>query len=272
MKMTNNDEKQVAPYGSWKSPITSDLIVGGTIGLSQVVLDGRDTYWIEMRPKEGGRNCIVRRDVEGRINDMTPKDFSARTRVHEYGGGDYVVAEGTIYFSNFTDQRLYKQAADGEPRPLTPAVDMRYADAIIDRRRNRLIAVREDHTIGGGEPQNTIVSVRLDGEDNGGSVFVSGRNFFSPPRLGPDGRRLAWLELNHLSLHRTACDAPCKIEHRYVQAWQHRDSFHRYYLRARRAGSRQFSRRVANAVRFNRRIRLGHKRDKNLAPRKRSAN
>jgi len=206
MKMTNNDEKQVAPYGSWKSPITSDLIVGGTIGLSQVVLDGRDTYWIEMRPKEGGRNCIVRRDVEGRINDMTPKDFSARTRVHEYGGGDYVVAEGTIYFSNFTDQRLYKQAADGEPRPLTPAVDMRYADAIIDRRRNRLIAVREDHTIGGGEPQNTIVSVRLDGEDNGGSVLVSGRNFYSSPRLSPDGTRLAWLEWNHPNMPWDGCE------------------------------------------------------------------
>ncbi|HMF58542.1 MAG TPA: hypothetical protein VK619_19510, partial [Pyrinomonadaceae bacterium] len=204
--MTDNDGKQAAPYGSWKSPITSDLIVGGTIGLSQVLLDGADTYWIEMRPKEGGRNCIVRRDAEGRISDMTPPEFSARTRVHEYGGGDYMVAEGIIYFSNFADQRLYKHAADAAPQPLTPAVDMRYADYIIDRKRNRLIAVREDHTGGGHEPVNAIVGVRLDGADDGGSVLASGYNFYSSPRLSPDGLRCAWLEWNHPNMPWDGCE------------------------------------------------------------------
>src|SRR5437588_12745776 len=77
----------VAPYGSWKSPITSDLIVSATVGLGQVALDGVDTYWIELRPSEGGRNCVVCRAPDGRVSDVTPQGLNARTRVHEYGGG-----------------------------------------------------------------------------------------------------------------------------------------------------------------------------------------
>src|ERR671927_1298005 len=106
----------VAPYGSWKSPITSDLIVSATVGLGQIALDGGDTYWIELRPSEGGRNCVVRRTADGRTEDVTPREFNARTRVHEYGGGDFAVREGTLYFSNFNDQRLYKQAPGEAPR------------------------------------------------------------------------------------------------------------------------------------------------------------
>src|SRR5215210_9370062 len=125
-------EAKVAPYGSWKSPITSELIVTGSVGLYQPALDGAHVYWIEMRPSEGGRCVIVeRRGSDGQASDITPPPFNARTRVHEYGGGDYVVSDGTVYFSNFEDQRLYKQALDSEPVALTPAVAMRYADPIV---------------------------------------------------------------------------------------------------------------------------------------------
>src|SRR5215213_9404107 len=92
---------KIAPYGSWKSPITSDLIVSGSVGLSQPAFDGDDIYWIELRPTEGGRNVIVRRDATGVCTDLTPQPLNARTRVHEYGGGDYLVTGGVIYFSNF---------------------------------------------------------------------------------------------------------------------------------------------------------------------------
>ncbi|MDQ3686397.1 MAG: S9 family peptidase, partial [Acidobacteriota bacterium] len=143
--------KQTAPYGSWKSPITSDLIVSGTIVLGQIALDGDDVYWTELRPSEGGRNVIVRRTPDGATTDVTPPPFNARTRVHEYGGGSYAVGDGVVYFSNFADQQLYRLSPDDVPRPLTPAVDLRYADAVIDRRRGRLIAVREDHTVEGRE-------------------------------------------------------------------------------------------------------------------------
>src|SRR5258708_7296421 len=122
---------QAAPYGSWKSPITSDLIVAATISLDQVVLDGADIYWVEGRPAEGGRNVIVRRTPDGHIADITPAPFNARTRVHEYGGGSYTVIGQFVYFSNFSDQRLYRhQYGQGErPEPLSPSKDLRYADA-----------------------------------------------------------------------------------------------------------------------------------------------
>lgn len=188
-------EAQVAPYGSWKSPITSDLIVKGSIGVGAVMLDGADVYWIEMRPNEGGRSVIVRRTEDGQTSDLTPQPFNARTRVHEYGGGDYTIADGTVYFSNFTDQRLYKQSPGSDPVPLTPDVSMRYADPLVDKKRGRLICVREDHT-GTGEAVNTLVSINLeDGAD--ALVLASGGDFYSSPRLSPDGKQLAWLTWNH---------------------------------------------------------------------------
>ncbi len=190
---------KAAPYGSWKSPLTSDLIAAGTIALGQITFDGDDLYWVEQRPGEAGRNVIVRRTPDGKTMDVTPPPFNARTRVHEYGGGAFVVDNGTLYFSNFVDQRLYRQDPGAAPRPITPAVDLRYADGVIDntRGRLRLICVREDHTVAGQEATNTIVSVKLDGDDAGGQVLVSGNNFYSNPRLTPDGSRLAWLTWNH---------------------------------------------------------------------------
>ena len=190
-------EPQVTPYGSWKSPITSDLIVSETIGLGQIALDGQDVYWVEGRPTEGGRYVIVRRMLDGRTTDVTPPPFNARTRVHEYGGGAFAVADGTVYFSNFSDQRLYRQDPGAEPRPITPEADLRYADGIIDHRRSRMICVREDHTDPGREAVNAIVSLDLEGDDSGGQVLVSGNDFYSSPRLSPDGSRLAWLTWNH---------------------------------------------------------------------------
>ncbi len=106
---------QVAPYGSWKSPITSDLVASGAVRLEQVVLDGENIYWVEMRPAEGGRCVVVRRSPQGQTTDITPSPFNARTRVHEYGGGALAAHNGTVYFSNFTDQRLYCQAPGGKP-------------------------------------------------------------------------------------------------------------------------------------------------------------
>src|SRR6266550_4423827 len=132
-------EPKVAPFGSWKSPITTDLIVSGSIGLTQPLIDDRDVYWIEMRPTEGGRNVIVKRPGDGRITDVIPSPFNARTRVHEYGGGDYVVRDGSVYFSNFSDQRLYVVSEGSEPQAITPVGDVRYADAIVDEAQGRLI-------------------------------------------------------------------------------------------------------------------------------------
>src|SRR5262245_20953741 len=161
-----DDPVKTAPYGSWKSPITSDLIVAQSISLSDTRLDSGSVYWLEGRPQEQGRCVIVRRDREGRETDITPAPFNVRTQVHEYGGGAWTVAGGTVYFSNFSDGRLYRPTqGSSAPEALTPARParpraFRFADGVIDRHRNRWIGVREDHS-GEGEPVNTIAAVDL---------------------------------------------------------------------------------------------------------------
>jgi dipeptidyl aminopeptidase/acylaminoacyl peptidase len=186
-------ERRVVPYGSWGSPISSDLIVRGVVGLSQVVTDNGAVYWMERRPGEDGRSVVVRRTVDGGMEDVTPWPFNARTRVHEYGGGDFAVHDDTVYFSNFADQRIYRCPPGGEPEPLTPETGRRFADMVVDPTRNRLIAVREDHAE--RDPVNEIVGVDL--EDGAETMLATGNDFYSSPRLSPDGSRLAWLTWNH---------------------------------------------------------------------------
>ena len=215
-------QPKIAPYGSWKSPVTSDLMVAGSLTLSGVLLDGDDVFWMEGRPAEGGRNVLVRRGPDGAVADAIPPGFNARSRVHEYGGGAALVADGSVYFSNFTDQRLYRHALkprDSEdslhlppaqfgepsqaPEPLTPALPLRYADAVLDASRGRLVCVREDHReVGSGaghEPLNTIVAVRTDGGNaqDGGEALVSGNDFYASPRISVDGRYMAWITWRH---------------------------------------------------------------------------
>jgi len=185
----------ISPYGSWKSPITADLVGGGEIGLEQIRIEDEEIYWIERRAQEGGRKVIVRRSANGDLTDVTPTGFNVRTRVHEYGGGDFSISNGAIVFSNFRDQSLYLQKIGGEPQPLTPAENLRYADGQFDRRRNLIFCVREDHT-GPGEAVNTIVRIDLNG-GNAGEIVVSGNDFYASPRLGPDGSQLAWLAWHH---------------------------------------------------------------------------
>lgn len=185
----------IAPYGSWRSPITSDMIVAGTVGLSQALLDGDDCYWVEGRPLEGGRYVIVRRSGDGTIADLTPAGFNVRTRVHEYGGAAYIVDQGTIYFSNYTDQRLYRQRPGEAPLPISPPLALRYADAIVDRVHGRLIHVLEDHTDQAREAINSIAAIALDGGEP--ILLVSGHDFYAAPRLSPDGNWLAWMAWNH---------------------------------------------------------------------------
>ena len=186
---------KTAPYGSWKSSITSELIVAGTIGLGQIALDGYTVYWTEGRPAEGGRNVVVRLNDRGEREDINPAPFNVRTRVHEYGGGSYTIREGVITFSNFADQRLYQQRQGQEPQPVTPAENIRFADGVFDN-DSRFICVREDHRAAGQEATNELVALELDGKDSG-RVLVSGNDFYASPRLSPDGQHLAWLTWNH---------------------------------------------------------------------------
>lgn len=185
---------KIADYGTWKSPITSDLIVTAGVGVGQVQLDGEVVYWTEGRPSEGGRAAIVRRTAEGVIEDVTPLPYNARTGVHEYGGGSYAVSGGVVYFTHFADQRVYKTTPDGITQALTPLVAKRYADLVFDDARNRLVAVEEDHTVQ-GEAVNRLVAI--DAETGSVVPLVQGNDFYSFPTLSPDGVHMAWTTWNH---------------------------------------------------------------------------
>ena len=193
-------QPQIAPYGSWKSPLTSEMIVSEAIKLGQLCVEGQDLYWIEGRPTEGGRNVIVRRSPDTGTRDLTPVPFNVRTRVHEYGGGAYHVSQGTIYFSNFSDQRIYRQCQnDYRPRPITAEGPYRYSDYVFDEHRNQLIGIREDHSVSRHEPTNTIVTISLDtnSPNTHGQIIVGRHDFYASPRLSPNGKHLAWLTWNH---------------------------------------------------------------------------
>jgi len=158
--------------------------------------DGDDLYWSELRPYEGGRIVVCRREAGGAIADVTPPGFNSRSRVHEYGGGHFAVSGGTVWFTNFDDQRLYRQEKGGDPRPITAASDVRHADMAVDARRGLVFAVREDHTTGAREAVNTLVALPADGRGEA-TTIAAGNDFYSSPKLSPDGGRLAWTTWNH---------------------------------------------------------------------------
>ena len=196
---------QAAPYGTWRSPITSDLIVADSIRLDSPQFDGDDIYWLERRPQEDGRITAIQRTADGATRDRTPQAWNVRTRVHEYGGGQYLVAHSVLYFVNYKDQRLYQQRADAPPLAITPATELRYADFRMDAKRNLLFCVREDHRTP-GEAVNTVVRVKCAGDEEGGKIIVSGNDFYSSPRLSPNGKQLVWLTWNHPNMPWDGCE------------------------------------------------------------------
>jgi dipeptidyl aminopeptidase/acylaminoacyl peptidase len=171
------------------------MLAAAGVGLSQTALSDGAVYWVEGRPKEAGRQVIVRGDAFGDPADVTPAGFNARTKVHEYGGGDYCVYRGTVFFSDFDDQRLYRQDIAVDPVPLTPETDgrHRYADGRVTDDGSLVICVRERHE--DDDVVNELAVVPTDG----GPVrtIVGGHDFFAAPRISSDGTRLAWLAWDH---------------------------------------------------------------------------
>ncbi|NJN49195.1 MAG: hypothetical protein HC805_04660 [Alkalinema sp. RL_2_19] len=174
--------------------ISSDLIVAGTVGLGQICLDADRVYWSESRPTEAGRNVIVAWQPNGSTAEINPAPLNARTRVHEYGGAAFHVANGTIYFVNFVDQRIYQVVATAAPTPLTAEGPWRYTNMLLDKAHDRLIAIREDHSNPDQEAVNTLVAIDFAGNQ---TVLASGHDFFASPSLNADGTKLTWLTWDH---------------------------------------------------------------------------
>lgn len=193
-------QKQKAAFGSWESPVTTDLMLQDSVGLGEITIFANEIYWIEMRPQEKGRYVIVKQTVDGEHIDVIPPEYNARTRVHEYGGGSYLITEKGVVFSNFNDQALYLVDKNNNCIRLTDEESCRYADMIYDKFNNRLICVREHHSDKETEAKNTIVAVSLDeslfGTDKE-RILVEGADFYSNPRLSHDGKSLCWISWNH---------------------------------------------------------------------------
>ncbi|KAK7316755.1 hypothetical protein RJT34_00455 [Clitoria ternatea] len=207
MASSKDTVKSVAPYGSWKSPITSDMVSGATKDLDGTAVDGRGRLiWLESRPTESGRVVLVLepQSLGSEPIDITPKEFGVRTLAQEYGGGAFTVSGDVIFFVNYSDQRLYKQSLaslDVLPVPLTPDYGgpvVSYADGRLDARFNRFITVREDRQKSSLNPPTTIVSIALGSKEiQEPEVLVSGSDFYAFPRLDPKSERIAWIQWNH---------------------------------------------------------------------------
>ncbi|TDL23512.1 alpha/beta-hydrolase [Rickenella mellea] len=188
---------KVAPYGTWRSPISANLIAKKSISIQDVIVDPitSTVYHIEGRPSEGGRNALVKTQ-EG--VDVVKKGWNARTGVHEYGGAPAVVYDGIVYFSNFEDGRVYKIVGQGEPIAVTPEnKNHRFADLVVHPiQRHFIVAILEDHT--NPAPRDVVTTLALiDTTNSTVTSIVSGDDFYSSPTFNSDGKLIAWTQWTH---------------------------------------------------------------------------
>ncbi|MDX2375717.1 prolyl oligopeptidase family serine peptidase [Microbacterium sp. LRZ72] len=193
------------PYGTWPSPLTAQEVSAASPRIDAARFVGDEVWWSESLPSEGGRTAVLRGDGEADPVAVLPAPWSARSRVHEYGGGAWAVTDAGLVFVEHSDQRIRLIERPGaeqpgaEPQPLTPdAAGMRFGD--LTWHGGSLLAVRETHTAGAA-PERDIVAVPLDGSaaDDAGAlrVLASGHRFVAYPRLSPSGDRLAFIAWEH---------------------------------------------------------------------------
>ena len=185
--------KQRTPFGHWPSPLTARLAAAGSRRFGTLAAGGEALYWSQSRPEQGGRQSIFAGTPDGGVREILPAPFSARSRVHEYGGGEFLAADDTIYFVNDADQQVYVLDGRAPPKRLTDAADTRFADLVLDRRRQRLIGIGERHSgpMPQTMPKNVLLAIDL---ANGAlSELAAAHDFYASPCLAPDGARIAFL-------------------------------------------------------------------------------
>ena len=193
---------QEAPYGSWSSPISAQMLVSGAVGISELVPDGSAIWWAESRPEEGGRVAIMHHEAGNSI-EVTPPDANVRTLMHEYGGGAWWAADSILWYVDYSDQRLREMVIDAQDTPPVllskqPATSraMRFADIRPTVCGNWLICVCERHSSSRGEPENLICAVARDGSFKQLDIAI-GADFYGSVCLSPDGKQIAWVQWDH---------------------------------------------------------------------------
>ncbi len=184
-----------APFGSWDSPLTTDKVVEKSASLGEVkVSENGEIYFLEFRPTDKGRTVLVKLE-NGEKQDITPSPYNIRTRLHEYGGSSILFSDNCYYFSEFSDQRIYRHDLGSKPVPITPEKPWRFANFTLDKSRNLLFSIMEDHSESSHEPENCIAKINL----STGQVekILTGYDFYSSPALSNDGKRLAYFCWNH---------------------------------------------------------------------------
>jgi dipeptidyl aminopeptidase/acylaminoacyl peptidase len=183
----------ITPYGSWPSPLTPAVLLAGARGLSFPRVHNGQVYWMETRPEEKGRCTVCTVGPTG-ARALVPAPFNVRSRIHEYGGRAFAVLGTTLYFVNFSDQRVYAQPLSGDaaPVPLTPNDGRRWGECVPDSLGRGLWLVGEQDQPEGTENFLALLPLR-DKEAQAPEVVASGHDFYATPCPSPDGRSLAFL-------------------------------------------------------------------------------
>ena len=177
-------------------PLPVDAVIAGATRRSLLRHEGESLYWLEQRPQAQGRGVIVRWNQANGTTDLTPDTLSVRSRVHEYGGGEFAVWRGELVFCADPDQQVWLRTVDGALQALTPpsqpARSVRYADFCWHPSGAWCCAVRECHLPDG--VYNDLVALARNGEVR---VLAEGADFYAAPAFSGDGQQLVWLQWSH---------------------------------------------------------------------------
>ncbi len=190
----DNEQRISAAYGSWASPLGAAEVYGSASAIGELQSVGDAIYFSESSPAEGGKVGIKRLEKDGSITSVVAPAFGVGSRVHEYGGGDFLGIGQSLFVTKGQDQLFYRIAPNQEALALTPN-GTRHGECISYPKGSRIICVREDHRQP-GEPKASLVTINLNFSGEG-DIFVDGHDFISSPAINADNTQLAWITWEH---------------------------------------------------------------------------
>ncbi|WP_420884228.1 prolyl oligopeptidase family serine peptidase [Shewanella chilikensis] len=192
--LADNEQRISAAYGSWVSPLGAAEVYGSASAIGELQSVGDAIYFSESSPAKGGKVGIKRLEKDGSITSVVAPAFGIGSRVHEYGGGDFLGIGQSLFVTKGQDQLFYRIAPNQEALALTPN-GTRHGECISYPKGSRIICVREDHRQP-GEPKASLVTINLNFSGEG-DIFVDGHDFISSPAINADNTQLAWITWEH---------------------------------------------------------------------------